>query len=377
MQSHFRRALLALAIATLTACGGGGSSGSGEELGRNTEEPSNHDIELLSLELEKGLYWMQMGTGEITDTQTYTNTAVFLARTRMSIVDGHFRTEYNWIYQGSWVSEDDFIFLPQPSSNLALTASGWQDRNSAPCTVDDSPSGATLNCVGTQHLIDLEPVADLSTTSLADTFTQIAKTDLADLEDAFQAVVAATAGLTSLLDASARSYQFTSTTQTDSVITSSCQPATPDQPAAEWTCDDGFTSTSWEELALNGDMFWFGSVLPARLDGDPDNGKFGTIAVVDFPFLPEGLEPGTVIGTWEKISVNSQSIIRLIGPEGLDLSDHNALAIVNGRIVQAGYQPAGEQISALVYNAEAAAALSNAAIGIFPLILEPELLPQG
>lgn len=328
MQSHFRRALLALAIATLTACGGGGSSGSGEDPGRNTEEPSGNN-DLVFQEFEKGLYWMHMYPGYLED--DYPNASVSLLHNRMAIDDGGFRSELNLLTRDGWMSLDDY-FNTQPSSSLALTASGWQDRNSAPCTLDDTLSGAMLNCVGTQQRIDLEPVEDLATTSLADTFTQIASTDLAHIEIAYEAVLAATAGLTSLLDAGARSYRFTSTTQTESVITYNCQPVTPDQPVAEWACDSSFTSTSWEELALNGDALWLMHSIQVRLDGDPDNGKSGNIVVVAFP--PEGLEPGAVIGTWEKIAVNGQSIILLIGPDSLDLRTQNALAIVNGRIVQ-------------------------------------------
>ena len=375
MQSHYRPALLALAIATLTACGGGGSSGSGKDPVRNTAEPGNNDKDIVLHELEKGLYWLNMYPLYLLD--THPSESVFLLHNRMAIDNGQLRTESNILTPDGWVSFDDY-FNTQPSSALVLTASGWQDSYSTPCVLDDTPGGVMLNCVGTQHRIDLEQAKDLAAKSLADTFTQIASIDLAYIEVAYQAVIAATAGLTSLLDDGARSYQFISTTQTESVITYSCQAATPGQPVAEWTCNDGFTSTSWEELAQNGDTFWqfdASHSIQVRLDGDPGNSNSGNMVVVES--FPEGLEPGTVVGTWEKISVNSQSIIRLIVSEGFDKSSENALAIVNDRIVRAWYDPVGERTSVQVYNAEAAEALNDAAIGIFPVSLEPYLPPPG
>lgn len=359
MQLTYRGALLGLVVVALTACGGGGGSG-GSDSPNNT--PNINKSPLLQ-ELENGLHSINMFSQFIGVFPPSVG-AVWLTHSRFSSDNGGYHAESSMALSGTWMS------MGNGPSGLALTASGWQDRSSTPCTLDDTNSGTILTCIGTQERITFEPVADLATTSLADVLVQIASTDLAHDDRFYQAVVAGTAGMTELMSADARTYRLTSIAQTASLTVAalSCQPATPNQPVAEWNCDSGFTSTTWEELALSGEAFWLsdnnGLSIVVQLDGDPADASNGNIVISDL--MPPLSTPGTIVGTWEKRTVYGQSIIQLILPTATS-GFQNALAIVNGRIVQAIYQPSGSQNSSLVFNAAAATTLNNAAVSLFPL----------
>ncbi|NPU95206.1 MAG: hypothetical protein HPY82_25180 [Gammaproteobacteria bacterium] len=368
MKSYFQCAMLALAIATLAACGGG-SSGSSKDNGSNPEGPSN-DNALVLQQLESGVYEMSMLLGY---SSPQDNGSIILQHTRISVHNGNFVTDTYMLTEAGWTTEKDYYDGSTASFDLlTLTASGWQVFGSTPCRVEDTTAGVIMNCGWRQARLTLEPIASLATTSMTDAFAQIADERSAIEDNQYQAVVAGTAGLTSPVGTNARTYHFNIETQMPEVSTFSCTPTAPNQPASQWFCETEFTSTNWSELTVNEDTFplWLageGIPIKVRLEGDPANAHNGNIQVAEaFTFLDEVVGVGSVIGSWEKLDVYTQSIIHLT-LDILPASDrYNALAIANNRILFAVYNPIG-RISIPVFNAEAAEALNDAAVGIFPI----------
>ncbi|HVL00975.1 MAG TPA: hypothetical protein VM553_14230, partial [Dongiaceae bacterium] len=135
------------------------------------------------------------------------------------------------------------------------------------------------------------------------------------------------------------------------------------------------SASSWEELAQNDGIFalYYMSelgkrIIIAKLQGDPGNENSGNIVAIS-DYMDE-FTPLTQIGAWKKSNIHGQSIIRL-AHSGTDpnLGLDPALAIVHGQIVMAWYNVPGSAFSRQVFNAEAGTALSNAAVGIFPIPL--------
>lgn len=366
MKSLYQSTLLALAITALTACGGGSSESS-----KDTDR-DNNDSQALQL-LQSGVYEMKMFEEFVSGFPS--SSLANLYRNRLSVTNGTFQVNTDYLTPSGWITEADYFddISNTPSYAVSLTASGWQDRESRPCSLNVTSEGLMMDCVGRQTRVTLEPGADLATTSLANTFVQIASTELRYSDNAYQAVIAGTEALTQAVGANAKTYRFNSVSQMPEVYSPACDPTAPNQPVAEWSCRTQFTSTSWDELALNDEVFSVVNVnaqsIQVQLDGDLGNANSGNIVLVN-DFTGE-LAPGTVIDTWQKINVHGQTIIRLFlsntnyGDQAGEVYD--ALAIVNGQIVQAWYKPTGNQYSMQVFNAEAATALSNAAVGIFPI----------
>src|SRR3990167_1262000 len=315
MNMHFQRALLGLVVAILAACGGGGSSQGNNDDTRNTDNTDKYgNAQTLQL-LQNGIY--EMGILQQYDTTSQAS-SVTLRRERRFLENGLLQTETSELTSGGWIGEDE-DFSSDQDNLLALTAFGWgQHRADAPCSVDDTAGGVILNCFGMKSRLSLDPMAELTTASLADIFRQIADVELGNQTAAHQTVTAVTAPLTNAVGAEARSYEFSTVSQDSGVLTLSCAPTAADQPMTEWSCRQISNSSSLEELTQNNGIFglYYVSELGARLiiaqlESDPGNENSGNIVVLDDVYMDE-IPPLTIVGTWEKLDIHGQSIIRLI-----------------------------------------------------------------
>lgn len=361
--SSLQKTLLALAMVSLSACGGGGGGSNNSD--RNSSSADNQTMQLL----QNGIYDMSFFRPSYSEGG---GRPIMLTRTHLWIDNvGTYHSDTEYLTTDGWLIKsqvDERMFIGNPEV-LALSASGWQLLEAIPCSASPSQNGVAIRCDGLDSLTRLRSSYSLTGDSLAETFADLA-TRLGS--GGSTPVITATSGLTSLLGANASNHVLDSTFLTDELVTQYCSSRGTDQPIANWFCSSGFSSTTWEELALSDESFLAPYVTGtttsshrAHLNGDLVNASSGDIVVAEDSH--GNLAPGTVIGTWEKRVIHGQTIIRLnrILPS---LERYQALAIINDKIVEASYTPAGSiKPTGRYYSPEAATALSDAAIGIFPV----------
>lgn len=375
MKPHYQMTLLALGIAILTACGGGGG-------GSNNPDRGVQDGNQLLQLMQSGLYEFDFnlsGNYDQLSGETVTDW-IGMNREKLYVKNGTLAVDSYYLTDSGWIENvlHEPAYIPPPV--LALTESGWQDRASAPCTLSAAPAGVLLNCVGSQTLFSVGSEQTLAYKSLTSLFTLIADNTLGPLvEDtrelqALNEIVAATAALTAPVGDNAKLYGISKAQQQPELTTSACRPTAADQPVASWSCESEFTSTSWEELSQSQETFdvlfiQMGEEKSARvyLEGDlvtSDQG--GIILAEDYS---EEIAAGSLIGSWQKLTLHGQTFIRLMRlTRERDLSEtYEGLAIVNGKIVYAVYKATGGSDTSVMLNSAAAAAISDAAVGIFPL----------
>lgn len=301
---------------------------------------------------------------------------ILLTRTHMWIDNiGTYHSDTEYLTTDGWVVKsqvDERMFIGETES-LVLSASGWQLPGTIPCNASPFQDGVAIRCDGLETLITSIRSYSLTGDSLAETFADLATARLGSGGSA--PVITATSGLTSLLGANASSHSLGIIALTDELTTQRCSSRWSGQPITDWQCWSPFSSTisTWADLALSDESFdAYYTVdrstrrLNARLDGDLVNASSGDIVLAEGN-VNTNLAPGTVIGTWEKRVIHGETIIRL-NRVGYMIDIYQALAIINGRIVEAYYIPAGSpKPGGHYYSPDAATALSDAAIGIFPV----------
>lgn len=375
MKTHYQMTLLALSIATLTACGGGGGGSSNPDRGVQDGD------QLLQL-MQSGLYEFEFSVGGNYDPQPreiFTD-RIGMNRERLYVKNGTLTVDSHYLTDGGWIENIllEPAYIPPPV--LALTESGWQDRASAPCTLSAASAGVLLNCVGSQTLFSVDSELTLANKSLASLFTLIADNTLTPLVEgtrelqARNEIVAATAALTAPVGDNAKAYRIATAQQNPELTTSACLPTAANQPVESWSCESELTSISWEELSQSQETFdvhfiQMGEEKSARvyLEGDLVTSDQGEIILAED--YSEEITAGNLIGSWQKLTLHGQTFIRLMRlTRERDLSEtYEGLAIANGRIVNVVYKATGGSDTSVMLNSAAAAAISDAAVGIFPL----------
>lgn len=381
MKALNRTTLLSLSIAALTACGGGGG-GSDDNSNRNNNAGTNDALALF----EEGIYEYSLSYTPGATQQDL----IELTRYRLQAQNGELVITEDILDNDTWLPAEQYYNDDdsEESPDLILTASGWKYLTENNCTIaaDANASNAVLlTCQASvrRHVFTESTLADQLVSSFLE---KIADNDFNDREPnnsdgaSYDEAVNATKDLSALFSSSARQHQSVATQQTPELRVLDCAPPAPGKPAevpvAEWVCTSSFDSSTWAEMEASDETFPMqyadqnGEYDSAnvRLDGDLSDGSSGNIVVVsDFsPYGETATPPGTVLGTWEKISLHGQTFIKLLESPYF-AHGFEALTIINGQIVEAGYEPPGTTSNWLSVNAAAASTIDAAVIGIFPI----------
>lgn len=379
---HFpRKTLLALTIASLTACGGGGgggSNGTDANLGNNNVSSSAAMNILETGMFEYDLYnWQQPSTGQ---------NVVGMDRHKLSFPAGKMLLDSQILLENGWrpLSEYEQENNVNSSRDLILTPNGWVERATDEiCNIspDRSQPGALLmDCQGNRRQLTLSSKS-LAGKSVKETLLEIADDEF-DRRDnpnnsdnwAYQAIQSAVQYHTATFPSDAAEIEEHTHMLDPELVTLDCAPEVEGQPVSEWTCNYlpavnyTLTSTNWEDLESSRETFSLGYYTPddehqtalVYLAGDLSHGNSGAIVVAD------GQQHPGLATQWDAITIHGQRVI-LLTPMGRNSSRRDALINTHGQMVRAFYIPAGTNYEGNAFNASASASIDQLAEQIFPL----------